>query len=215
MTKLLSFRQLFFYCVLAVATSAAAQPAGDTAEHAKAVADTKPAVTGTNQLNPQSPDYIIGDGDLLAINVWHEQEISRVLPVRPDGKLTLPLLGDIEAKGCTPKQLQDNIAKGLRKYLENPEVAVMVQEPRSRHFSIVGQVTRPGSFSLNQPLTVLDALALSGGFRDFAKESKIYLLRSAPNGTRQRIPFNYKKVVRGESPNQNVLLQPGDTIVVP
>lgn len=162
-----------------------------------------------------SSDYRIGAADVLAINVWKEQEISRVVPVRPDGKISLPLIGDIVASGLTPVQLQAAIREQLHKYLENPEVTVIVQEARSRQFNVMGQVNKPGTYSLAQPLTVLDAIALAGGFRDFAKTGKVYVLRVAADGSHQRLPFNYKHVVKGEDLSQNVALQAGDTIVVP
>jgi polysaccharide export outer membrane protein len=161
-----------------------------------------------------STDYVIGDGDMLAINVWHETELSRVLPVRPDGKISLPLIGDLQATGLTPAQLQANITKQLLNLMENPEVTVIVQETLSKRFSVVGQVAKPGSYSLNQPLTVLDALALAGGFREFAKVSKMYVLRAAADGSTQRLPFNYKRAIKGEV-SENFSLQPRDTLVVP
>ncbi len=160
-------------------------------------------------------EYEIGAGDVLAINVWKEAELSRVLPVRPDGNLSLPLIGEVKASGATAAQLQATITEAFRKYLDNPEVTVMVQEARSQRFNVVGQVQRPGSFVLTQPTTVLDALALVGGFRDFANVKKIYVLRQLSDGTTQRLPFNYKRVIKGEKLEQNVALQPRDTIVVP
>ena len=159
--------------------------------------------------------YVIGQADVLDIDVWKEKEISRQIPVRPDGKISLPLIGEIQAAGLTPLQLQDFITQGLKAYIENPEVTVIVDSPVSHQFNIVGQVARPGSYPLTESMTVLDSIAEAGGFRDFAKETKIYVLRPAPGGIRVRIPFNYKKVIRGDDLQQNVELKPGDTIVVP
>jgi polysaccharide export outer membrane protein len=160
-------------------------------------------------------EYVIGPDDVLAVNVWKEDEISRQVPVRPDGKVSLPLIGDVEATGLTPLELQQSIRARLAAYLVNPTVTVMVQEARSHRFNVVGEVEHPGSFVLGQPLTVLDALAMAGGFRDFAKTGSIYVLRLNADGTHQRIPFNYKHVISGRNLQQNIHLQPGDTVVVP
>ena len=164
---------------------------------------------------PKYEKYLIGADDVLAIDVWHEKELSRVVPVRLDGKISLPLLGDLQASGLTPVQLQASIAGRLDTYIAHPEVTVIVQEARSQRFNVVGEVQKPGSYVLGQPLTVLDALALAGGFRDFAKSKKIYVLRLGLDGSQNRIPFNYKELVKGKKIAQNVLLQPGDTVVVP
>ena len=160
-------------------------------------------------------NYVIGRDDLLSINVWKETEISRVVEVRPDGKISLPLVGELQASGLQPIELQKQIAERLKSYLANPEVTVIVQEVRSQKFNVMGQVARHGTYVLDKPMTVLDGLALAGGFRDFAKEKKIYVLRKQPNGTDVRLPFNYKKVVKGQNLAQNVALESGDTIVVP
>jgi len=159
--------------------------------------------------------YVIGAEDVLAVNIWREPEISRSVPVRPDGKITLPLIGDLETTGRTPVQLQAEIANRLEKYLNHPEVTVIVQEVKSPRFNVVGEVIRPGEYLLTKPMTVLDAIALAGGFRDFAKQSKIYVLRVNADGTRFRLPFNYKRVVKGGNPEQNIELRIHDTIVVP
>ena len=159
--------------------------------------------------------YELGAGDLLSIHVWKEPDLSRVVPVRPDGNLTLPLIGEIRASGMTAAELQGKITTELRKYLENPDVTVIVQEARSKRFNVVGEVQKPGSFVIAQPTTVLDAVALVGGFRDFAQTKKMYVLRVSGNGTTQRLPFNYQKVIKGENQQQNILLEPGDTVVVP
>jgi len=159
--------------------------------------------------------YIIGESDLLDIDVWKEKEVSKEVPVRPDGKISLPLIGQIQASGLTPLQLQDNITEQLKQYISNPEVTVIVSDPRSHQINIVGQIARPGTFPLRESMTVLDAIAEAGGFKDFAKQTKIYVLRPMPGGIRVRIPFNYKDVIKGKSLQQNVQLKPGDTIVVP
>lgn len=159
--------------------------------------------------------YVIGEADVLNIDVWKEKEISQQIPVRPDGKISLPLIGEIQAAGLTPLQLQDDITKDLKAYIDNPEVTVIVADPVSHKFNIVGQVARPGAYPLTEAMTVLDAIAEAGGFKDFAKETKIYVLRPVQGGIRVRIKFDYKKVIRGDDLQENVTLRPGDTIVVP
>jgi polysaccharide export outer membrane protein len=146
--------------------------------------------------------------------VWRDQELSRVLTVRPDGKITLPLIGEIQASGMTPLALQSKIAELLRDVVKNPEVTVIVQEPRSQSFNVIGEVQKPGTYTLGQRLTVLDALALAGGFRDFAKVKQVYVLRTSAEGKNEKLAFNYKKAVAGDI-SQIIYLKPHDTVVVP
>ena len=164
---------------------------------------------------PHDSVYVIGASDVLAINVWKEPDVSRSIPVRSDGKISLPLVGEIQASGRTPLQLEQEITTKLTKYISEPEVTVMVQESRSQKFNILGMVAKPGSYPLVTSTTVLDALALAGGFRDFAKKKQIYILRKDVLGQSQRIPFNYNDVISGKNPQENVQLQADDTIVVP
>ncbi len=124
-------------------------------------------------------------------------------------------MGEVQAAGRTPLKLEQEIASRLKNYIAEPEVTVIVQQINSQKFNILGQITKPGSYPLINSATVLDAIAMAGGFRDFAKQKSIYILRQGPEGTPTRIPFNYKEVVKGHNPNQNVKLQPRDTIVVP
>ncbi len=162
------------------------------------------------------PDsYVIGAEDVLSINVWKEQELSRQVPVRPDGMISLPLLGDVKASGLTPLQLQDQLTTDLKKYISDPQVTVIVNQVNSLAFNVVGEVLKPGYYPLTRRMTVLDAIAMAGGFRDFAKVKKIYVLRTEADGKQVRLPFNYKNVVKGKNPNQNIELQPRDTLVVP
>jgi len=185
--------------------------------HATNSVDGKVSQPSTKaESKPSSEDsYIIGADDVLAVNVWKEAEVSRTVTVRSDGKISLPLLGDLQASGRSPKQLQDEIGGKLSAYISDPEVTVIVQEIRSHRFNVLGQVGRPGSYLLTNSTTVLDAIALAGGFRDFAKQKSIYVLRSNPDGTKTRLPFNYKDVIKGNNPEQNVKLEPHDTVVVP
>lgn len=159
--------------------------------------------------------YVIGNDDMLAINVWKEPEISRSLPVRSDGKISLPLAGEVQAAGRTPLQLEEEITDKLRTYITEPEVTVMVQEINSERYNILGQVAKPGSYSLSLTTSVLDAIATAGGFRDFAKKKGIYILRRDSTGGQTRILFNYVDVIKGKNSEQNIRLQPNDTVVVP
>lgn len=160
------------------------------------------------------PGYIIGPGDVLSINVWRETEISQKLVVRPDGMITLPLVGDVTATGQTPEELALLVSKKLETILTNPQVQVIVAEVHSKFFVVVGNVTKPGQYSLTRPTTVIEAVSQAGGFRDFAKTSKMYVLHSE-NGKRVRIPFNYNKAVSGKTSAQDVEISSGDAIVVP
>jgi polysaccharide export outer membrane protein len=166
-------------------------------------------------ISAASDPFVIGADDVLAINVWKEPEISRAVPVRSDGKISLPLLGEVVASGRTPPELQVEIAKKLQEYLSEPEVTVIVQEIRSQQFNVLGEVARPGTYPLTKSVTVLDAIAMAGGFRDFARQKGIYVLRRKPDGSDVRLPFNYKQVIKGKITTQNVELQPRDTVVVP
>jgi polysaccharide export outer membrane protein len=159
--------------------------------------------------------YVIGPADLLAINVWKEAEISRSIPVRSDGRISLPLIGEVQAAGRTPRQLQEELAKKLSGFISEPDVTVIVQEIHSQKFNVLGQVGHAGTFLLTDSTTVLDAIALAGGFRDFAKQKAIYILRQNPDGTQSRLAFNYKDVVKGKNIEQNIKLLPKDTVVIP
>ena len=158
--------------------------------------------------------YVIGPEDVLNVNVWKEAEVSGSVPVRPDGKISLPLLNDIQAAGSTPMQLTNQITEKLKKFLTDPHVTVTVTAVNSRRVYIIGEVARPGAFPLQPNMTVLQALTSAGGPSPYAKTTKIYMLRTE-NGVQTKVAFNYKEVVKGRSTEQNVTLKPGDTIVVP
>jgi polysaccharide biosynthesis/export protein len=160
-------------------------------------------------------DYVIGPGDLLSVNVMNEPEVTGKVPVRPDGMITVPLIGDVQASGLTPDKLQASITKKLTDYVKDPSVTVVVEEMNSRQFNVLGKVQHPGAFPLNKPTRVLDALALAGGFNEFAKKNKVYVLHTNASGNTVRLPFNYKKVAAGDDDNENVELQAGDTVIVP
>jgi polysaccharide export outer membrane protein len=159
-------------------------------------------------------DYVIGAEDMLQISVWKNESLSRQLPVRPDGKISMPLLHDIQASGLTPMQLRDKIATALAEFMPNPEVSVTVLEVRSYRVSVLGEVQKPGVLQLKAPTTVLEAIALAGGFRDFASPSKIVIFRKDNGGQTQRLRFNYNRAV-GAAGEDNVTLRSGDVVVVP
>lgn len=170
--------------------------------------------TMVSQVPVNDAEYKIGPQDVLRIDVWKEDQLTRTVPVRPDGKVTLPLLNDVQAAGLTPMQLAGFISEGLKKYINGPQVTVTVTEINSRRIYVTGEVARAGAFPLLPNMTVLQALSSSGGFTQFARTKKIYVLREE-NGKQVKLPFNYKEVVDGKKPEQNILLQPGDVIVVP
>jgi polysaccharide export outer membrane protein len=172
------------------------------------------AATGTSAAKPDDDGFVIGNDDVLAINVWKEPDISRSIPVRSDGKISLPLVGEVQAAGLTPLKLEKDIANRLKNYISEPVVSVMVQQVNSQKFNILGQVVRPGTYVIANSPTVLDAISLAGGFRDFAKQKSVYVLRQSASGE-SRFPFNYKDVSQGKNMSQNIKLQPGDTIFVP
>lgn len=182
---------------------------------ARAAAPTEMTAAPKPLPGPVSDEsFIVGPDDVLAISVWKEPDVSRVVPVRSDGKISLPLVGELQASGQTPRQLEREIAGKLQSFISEPEVTVIVQEAKQR-FNILGQVARPGSYLLTNTSTVLDAIAMAGGFRDFAKKKSIYVLRQNPDGTQSRLGFNYKDVIQGKNSDQNIRLKPRDTVVIP
>jgi len=158
--------------------------------------------------------YVIGPEDVLDVAVWNNTQLTRTVPVRPDGKISLPLLSDVQAAGLTPMQLRDKIAAALAEFMPNPEVSVTVLEVRSYRVSVLGEVQKPGVLQLKAPTTVLEAIALAGGFRDFASPSKIVIFRKDDRGETQRLRFNYNRAV-GAAGEENVTLRSGDVVVVP
>lgn len=177
---------------------------------AESLQESPPSAT-----KPHDAAYLIGSADVLAITVWKEPEVSRSIPVRPDGKISLPLVGEIQAAGRTPLQLEHEIAIRLQAYINKPDVTVIVQQINSEKFNILGRVMHPGSYPMSSSITVLDAIATAGGFQEFAKQKSVYILRPNPQGGQARIAFNYKEVIKGKHPEQNIRLEPHDTIIVP
>jgi polysaccharide export outer membrane protein len=174
---------------------------------------TRAAIPGTDPVGqPVDPkSYLIGPEDILKIEVFRDQDLSRLVNVRPDGKITLALVGDLQAAGLTPERLTAQLKEALSQFMNNPEVTISVMAVNSKSFTVTGRVNRGGKFPLVTPIRVFDALGLAGGFQDFANQKKITIVR----GT-DRLTFNYKDFVKGkkEALGQNILLQNGDTILV-
>jgi polysaccharide export outer membrane protein len=197
---------LFLTCAARAQQNAPAPAQAPAKGNAAAAAATKPAT--------DDPNYTIGPQDVLDISVWKEAELTRSVPVRPDGKISMPLLNDVQAAGLTPMQLTLRITADLKKFIADPQVTVVVAQINSQRIYILGEVNRAGAFPLLPGMTVLEALSSGGGFTMFANTKKIYVLRKV-NGEQQKYPFNYKDVVHGKSPESNITLKAGDTIVVP
>jgi len=193
--------------LLLTAVAAQAQQAQNDA--AKRQTTPKGAVPATTD-----PTYIIGPQDVLDIDVWHETELTRSVPVRPDGRISLPLVNDVQAAGLTPTQLADQLATKLKQFVTDPQVTVIVTQINSQRVYILGEAARPGAYPLLPGMTVLQALSSAGGFTIFAELKKIYVLRKQ-GGKQEKFPFNYKEVIAGKNPGQNIELKAGDQIVVP
>jgi polysaccharide export outer membrane protein len=199
-----------------IAVPSAAVRAQNGAEYASAAPAARPATNPAveHQAATTDPHYLIGAQDLLDVSVWKEPDLSRQVPVRPDGKISLPLLNDVQALGLTPTQLAAQITTGLEKFMTSPQVTVIVSQINSQRVYILGEVGHAGAYGLLPGMTVLQALSNAGGFTAFANLKNIYVLRQ-DNGKQQKLFFNYKEVVSGKKSEQNIELKPGDTIVVP
>jgi polysaccharide biosynthesis/export protein len=182
-----------------------------------------PAMTAAGAVSGASADgdsrvdagaaFQIGPEDILDISVWKNPELSRTVPVRPDGKVSLPLVNDIQAAGLTPATLREQVTTRLSDFIPAPEVSVVVREVHSRKVAVVGAVKTPGRFELKSPMTVLEAIALAQGFTDFAARDRIVVLRQIGTTT-TRLPFNYRKIAEGDT-QENFFVRPGDIVVVP
>jgi polysaccharide biosynthesis/export protein len=213
--SILRLRPLVLLCVVVVFASYLAAQGNSSATSAPSTAATQKEAANAAAGKIHDDTFVIGAGDVLAINVWKEPDISKSVPVRSDGKISLPLAGEVQAAGRTPLKLEQDIAAKLKNYISEPDVTVIVQQINSEKFNILGQVVRPGSYLLTSAATVLDAIAIAGGFRDFAKKKSIYVLRQNADGTQTKLPFNYKEVIKGQNLQQNIKLQSGDTLVIP
>ena len=189
---------------------AAAQAGSQEAAPAKEKLAASPA---SPPMSMAGPSYVIGADDVLLVSVWKEPDLTMTLPVRPDGNISLPLLNDVTAAGLSPTQLAASIGEKLKKYVADPRVTVIVTQINSQKVYVTGEVLHTGAIPLLPNMTVLQALA-DAGFTQFANTKGIYVLREA-NGQQQKIRVNYKRLVKGQAIDQNILLKPGDTIVVP
>jgi polysaccharide biosynthesis/export protein len=159
-------------------------------------------------------DYVIGPSDVLTIAFWRDKELSADVVVRPDGKISLPLLKDVQAAGYTPEQLTVVLVKAASKYIAQPNATVIVKEINSRNVFIIGEIQKPGGFPLTGDMTVLQLISLAGGVVEWANSTKIVIVRKEDDRER-RFSFNYKEVLKGRRGEQNILLKPGDTVIVP
>jgi len=208
MTAQLTF-QFFVLTLCGTAALAVPLPA-----HSQTSAQPKPAtVERPAALTDLPKDYVIGVDDLLGIIFWREKEMSAEVLVRPDGKISLPLIGDLPAAGMTPEQLADAVEKAGTKYVKDAGATVMVREIRSRKVYVIGEVTKPGTFSLGSEMRVMQIIAEAGGFLEHSNKGNVVIVRNE-NGQEHRYKFNYNEVVRGRNVQQNILLLPGDTILV-
>jgi polysaccharide export outer membrane protein len=198
--------------------NAARQDKKDSKETAVAAARVDSASTAESKTAPipatTDAGYLIGPEDVLDISVWKEPDVSRVVPVRPDGRISLPLINDVQAAGLSPQQLAASVSEKLKKYLNGPQVTVIVTAINSQRVFVVGEVLRAGAFPMLPGMTVLQALSSAGGFTTFADVKKIHVVRLR-NGKQIEIPFNYREVLKGDNAEQNIKLEAGDTIVVP
>jgi polysaccharide export outer membrane protein len=208
--NIMKLAALILVTALVCAASAQQKPeANQPAQTASADANG-----GAHKAATSDPNYVIGGQDVLDISVWKEAELTRTVPVRPDGKISLPLLNDVQAAGLTPTQLAEQITESLKKYVTDPQVTVIVSAINSQRIYILGEVTRAGAYPLLPDMTLLQGLSSAGGFTQFANLKKIYMFRTE-NGKQVKYPFNYKDVINGKATDENVVLKAGDTIVVP
>ena len=161
-----------------------------------------------------SDRYVIGPEDILYIHVWKEEALSRIVPVRMDGKISIPLIDEIQAVGLTPLRLKEALIESLKEFVESPNVSVIVMEANSFKVYISGQVRNPGVYRLRSETSLLQIIPMAGGFTEWANQKKILIIRKE-EGKERRITVDYKKIVKGDDPNSNIILKPGDTIIVP
>jgi polysaccharide export outer membrane protein len=224
---------LAFALAAGVVSTAAAQqpqaaqpPAAATKPPAAATAVARPPVAPAPVASPAAApataaaatavpaDYVIGPEDVLSVVYWRDKEMTGDVAVRPDGKISLPLLNDVQAAGLTPAQLRDHLIDASKHYFEDPSVTVVVKQMNSHKVFITGEVAKPGPYPLVGPTTVLQLISIAGGLRDYADSKKIIIIRTE-NGKPASYPFNYKDVVSRKNLRQNIELKPGDTVIVP
>jgi polysaccharide export outer membrane protein len=191
-----------------------AQSGAQAKASAQAKAPSPTAQTAPAAVVQVPADYVIGPEDVLGIVFWRETDVSADVVVRPDGKISLPLLNDVHAAGLTPDQLRARLAEGAKRYLEDPNPTVVVKQINSRKVFVTGNVTKPGPYPLLGPTTVIQLLAMAGGVLEYADKGQIAILRTE-QGRQTTFRFNYNEVSRRKNLSQNILLKPGDTIIVP
>ena len=198
---------------LSAQAAALAQPGPPPKQAPKPAAPaTSPAVPGP--VVPVEPGFTIGPEDVLGVLVWRDQEVTGDVTVRPDGMITLPLVRDIKAAGLTPQELADRVQAAVREFITDASVTVVVRQINSRKAFITGEVARPGAYPLAPSMTVMQLIAVAGGLTEWAEAKSISVMRVEAGRTRT-FPFDYKKVASGKKPGQNIVLKPGDTVVVP
>jgi polysaccharide biosynthesis/export protein len=204
-------------CVADPVAAQSTTPAGTTTPPGSAPAIAPPNSTGVGTKTPQAlpADYVIGPDDVLSIVFWRENDMSADVVVRPDGRISIPVINEVVAMGLTPEQLRQALVSAAERYVEDPNVSVVVKEIKSRRVFVMGQIGKPGPYPLMGPTTVMQLIALAGGLQEFAKEKEIVILRKQPGAVETSIRFNYREVVNRKNLRQNIELQPGDTVIVP
>jgi polysaccharide export outer membrane protein len=199
---------LTLLCGLLISTPAVAQNQAPPASRSDAASTAPPKSDSGVAVDPKT--YVIGAQDILMIKVWREMDFTGPYTVRPDGKISMPLVGDVQASGLTPERLGEQLKQALSNFINSPDVSVSLETVGSKKFYITGEVNRAGEYTLATPTKVFDALSNAGGFRDFANKKKIIILRGP-----ERIKFNYQEIHKGKNLDQNIFLENGDTVVVP
>lgn len=197
---------LFFFTVQAAPGQAVSPGEGET----KKGVEIEPR-SDRGAISKRPDEYVLGPGDVIQVVVWRNEHLSKTLPVRPDGKISLPLVDDVQAAGMTPSQLKETISKGLKHFIDNPIVTVIVSEVNNFKVSVLGEVKKPGVYLLKGKTTVLEAISMAEGFTEFATTNNILLMKKAKG---ERLRFDYRSYIAGENMDQNVYLDPGDTIIV-
>lgn len=208
-------RNIASLLVLALAAPAFAQtpkPATPAAQPLPPAAAAAAAPRPTDPVVP--PGYVIGTDDVLSIVYWKDKDMSADAQVRPDGRIALPLINEVQAAGLTPEQLREKLMEESKRYMEDASITVVVRQINSRKAFITGEINKPGPYPLTSPTTVMQLISMAGGLREYANSKKIVIMRTE-NGKPVSLPFNYKDVVSGKNLTQNIQLKPGDTVVVP
>ena len=204
-----------FLLMAALAASSSAVLVGAQAPQHSGATAAGPAARPAASPAPALPTgYVIGADDVLSIVFWRDKDMSADVVVRPDGKITLPLLNEVQAAGLTPEQLRVRLTDAASKFVEEPTTSVVVKEIHSRNAFITGNVAKPATYALNGDTTVLQLIAMAGGLQEYADSRHIVVIRNE-NGKTEYLKFNYNEVVKQKNPGQNVVLKPGDTVVVP